>query len=134
MLNVFPEFLTYSLFGPFILRVVVGFLFVELGVLKFRGEKTRWLASFETLNLRPTDLFLGLYALAQIIGGVMLIVGLWTQVAALVLAIFTGLELYVEWKMREVLKRDIVFYILIFIISLSLVLTGAGALAIDIAL
>src|SRR3989344_279576 len=105
MLNPFPELLMYSLLGPFILRVVVGLIFIDLGFLKFRSEKERWLASFETLRLRPADLLLPIYALLQIVGGALLVIGLWTQVAAL-----------------------------IFIISLSLLLTGAGTYAIDIPL
>ena len=124
----------YTLFGPFILRLVLGLIFLDLGFLKFRSEKQRWIASFETLGLRPADLFVPLYGLLQIIGGVLLLIGLWTQVAALVFAIFTGIELYVEWQAREILKRDMVFYVLILAISLSLLLTGAGAYAIDIPL
>ena len=134
MLNPFPELLMYSFLGPFILRIVLGLIFIDLGVLKLRGEKERWVASFETLGLRPADLFVPLYALLQISGGLLLLIGLWTQVAALVFAIFTGIELYVEWKARDILKRDMVFYLLIFVISLSLLLTGAGAYAIDIPL
>src|SRR3989344_4999136 len=134
MLNPFPDLLMYSLFGPFILRVVIGLIFLDLGFLKFRSEKERWLASFETLGLHPADLFLPLYALLQIVGGLLLLAGLWTQVAALVFAIFSGIELYIEWQAREILKRDIVFYVLILAISMSLLLTGAGAYAIDIPL
>jgi len=120
--------------GPVILRLVIGLIFIDLGVLKFRAEKSRWLASFEALSIRPADLFVPVYALLQIIGGILLILGLWTQLAALAFVIFTGIELYVEWKAREVLKRDLVFYLLLFIISLSLLLTGAGSYAIDIPL
>src|SRR3989344_2291663 len=134
MLNVFPDLLNYSLLAPFILRLVIGVIFLDLGMLKFKSEKQRWLASFETLGLRPTTLFVPLYGLLQIVGGLMLIAGLWTQVAALAFVIFTGAELYIEWSAREVLKRDMVFYLLIFTISLSLLLTGAGAYAIDIPL
>ncbi|MEX0919231.1 MAG: DoxX family protein [Parcubacteria group bacterium] len=134
MLNPFPELLMYSMLGPLILRVVVGLIFIDLGLLKFKSEKERWLASFDTLGLRPADLLLPLYAVLQIVGGILLIVGLWTQVAALAFVIFTGVELYVEWKAREILKRDMVFYLLLFVISLSLLLTGAGRYAIDIPL
>ncbi|MDO8589911.1 MAG: DoxX family protein [bacterium] len=134
MLNPFPELLAYSMLGPFILRILLALIFIDLGFLKFRSEKEGWLASFETLGLRPADLFVPLYALLQIIGGLMLLAGLWTQVAALAFVIFSGIELYVEWQAREILKRDMVFYILIFAISLSLLLTGAGAYAIDIPL
>ena len=134
MLNPFPELLSFSLLGPFVLRVVLGLIFIDLGILKFRGEKTRWLASFEALNIHPADLMLAIYALLQIVGGVFLIAGFWTQVAALVLAVFSGIELGIEWKAREVLKRDLVFYLLLFVISVSLLFTGAGAFAFDIPL
>jgi len=134
MLNPFPDLLMYSPLAPFVLRVMLGLIFVDLGLLKFRSEKEQWLVSFETLALRPASLFLPIYALLQIIGGLLLLAGLWTQIAALTFAIFTGIELYVEWQAGEILKRDIVFYLLIFVISLSLLITGAGAYAIDIPL
>lgn len=134
MLNPFPELLNFSLLAPFILRVVVGLIFLDLGILKLRGERARWITTFETLHLNPADLLVTFYAILQIVGGLMFILGLWTQVAALGLALFTGAELYVEWSAKEILKRDLVFYLLIFTISLSLLLTGAGAFAFDLPL
>ena len=133
MLNPFPELLNPFL-APLILRVVLGLIFLDLGILKLRSEKPRWLASFDTLGLRPATLFVPLYALLQIVGGLFLLVGFWTQMVTLAFVICTGIELYVEWKAREILKRDMVFYLLVFSISLSLLLTGAGAYAIDIPL
>lgn len=124
----------YSSVGPLILRVLLGLIFIDLGFLKFRSEKESWLTSLETLGLRPADLFLPIYALIQIAGGILLLIGLWTQVAALVFVISSGVELYIEWRAREILKRDVVFYLLVFVTSLSLLLTGAGAYAIDIPL
>ena len=134
MLNVFPDLLNYALIGPFIIRVVIGLIFVDLGVLKFRSEKDRWIASFETLGLRPADFFVPVYAFLQVVGGLMLIAGLWTQVAALAFVLFTGIELYIELQAREILKRDMTFYLLVFACSLSLLLTGAGAYALDLPL
>jgi len=134
MLNPFPDLLTYSLLAPLLLRLTLGLIFIDLGVLKLRAEKSRWITSFETLYLRPADLFVNIYAFLQIIGGALLIFGLWTQIAALMFVILTGAELYIEWRMREVLKRDLTFYFLLFIISLSLLFTGAGAYALDIPL
>lgn len=131
MLNPFPELLNFSLLAPLILRVVLGLILIDVGFLKFKSEKDRWLASFDTLGLRPADFFVPLYAVLQIVGGALLIMGLWTQIAALAFVIFSGIELYVEWKAREILKRDLVFYLLVFTISLSLLLTGAGGFALD---
>ncbi|MEK7177008.1 MAG: DoxX family membrane protein [Patescibacteria group bacterium] len=134
MLNPFPELLMYSTLGPLILRLLLGLIFIDLGILKFKSEKERWLDSFETLGLRPAGLLLPLYASLQILGGLLLLLGLWTQVAALAFVIFSGVELFVEWKAREILKRDLIFYLFIFVISLSLLVTGAGAYALDIPL
>jgi uncharacterized membrane protein YphA (DoxX/SURF4 family) len=134
MLNPFPELLNLSIMAPFILRVVIGLIFVDLGILKFRGERKRCIESFEALKLKPTDILVSIYGLIQIIGGAMLILGAWTQIAALVFVIFSAIEMSLEWKEGLILKRDIVFYILLFTISLSLLLTGAGAFAFDLPL
>lgn len=134
MLNIFPELLNYSILAPFILRIIIGLIFVDLGVLKFKGERKRWIETFEALKLKPSDILVSIYGLIQIVGGVMLILGIWTQVAALVFALFTAIELSLEWTEGVILKRDIVFYVLLFSISLSLLLTGAGAFAIDLPL
>lgn len=134
MLNPFPELLTYSMLAPFLLRVVIGFIFLDLGLLKFKSERARWIASFEALRLSPADLFVALYGALQIIGGLMFLFGAYTQIAALFFVLSTGAELYIEWQAKEVLKRDMTFYLLLFVISLSLLLTGAGAYAIDLPL
>ena len=134
MLSLFPNLLNYALLAPFILRVVLGLIFIDLGALKFRSEKKRWIASFNTLGLRPADLFVPIYGLIQIIGGLLLLAGLWTQAAALAFVITTLIELYIEWSAKEILKRDMVFYFLLFVISVSILLTGAGAYALDLPL
>jgi uncharacterized membrane protein YphA (DoxX/SURF4 family) len=131
MLNPFPELLTYGLLAPFILRLVLGYLFINLGYLKLTSEKNRWLISLETLRLKPAILFVKIFALIEIAGGVMLVLGAYTQIAALVLALLTFAELYVEYKEESLLKRNLVFYLLIFAISISLLFSGAGFFAFD---
>jgi uncharacterized membrane protein YphA (DoxX/SURF4 family) len=134
MLSLFPSFLNYALLGPFLLRLVLGLIFIDLGLLKFKGEKQRWLATFETLRLRPTHFFVPLYGFVQVVGGFLLVIGLWTQGAALLFAILTFCELYMEWTSAVLLKRDLTFYLLIFVISLAILVMGAGAYSFDIPL
>lgn len=134
MLNPFPELLTYSLMGPFILRVVLGLIFLDLGLLKFRSEKQRWIASFQAMHLGPADILVSIYATLEVVGALMLGFGLYTQIAALAFIIFTALEFYIEYKDAYILKRNIVFYLLVLAISASLLLTGAGTFAFDIPL
>lgn len=134
MLNPFPDLLTYSLLAPFILRVVAGFIFINLGVLAFKNEKERWLVSLSTLKIPDPKLTLKILGGIEIIAGIMLILGFYTQIAALLLALLTFAEVYVEYKDPTILKRNFVFYIMILSILLSLLLSGAGAFAIDLPL
>jgi len=133
MLNLFPGLLIPML-GPLILRLVIGLVFIDLGLLKLRAEKPRWISSFEALSIRPADLFVVLYGILQIVGGLLLVIGLGTQIAALAFVIFTGVELFIELQAREILRRDMVFYLFLFVVSLSLLFTGAGSYAVDIPL
>lgn len=134
MLNPFPDLLTYSLLGPFILRIVVGLVFIDLGFLALKNEKERWLISLSTLGFKKPESALKIFGLIEILAGVMLLIGFYTQVAALVLALLTFAEAYIEYKDPLVLKRNLVFYVLVFSIVFSLLFLGAGAFAIDIPL
>jgi len=131
MLNPFPELLSYALFAPLLLRLVLGYIFINLGRLKLKSEKDRWIFSFETLKIRPAVFCVKTLAFIEIIGGTMLILGFYTQIAALVLAFITFAELFIEYKEESLLKRNLVFYLLIFTICLSLLFSGAGFMAFD---
>jgi len=134
MLNPFPSLLVYSLLAPTILRVVAGLIFIDLGVLSFKKERERWLLSLSTLRVPNPKLVLKIISIIEIISGILLILGFYTQVAALLLALLTFSEAYIEYKDPAILKRSLVFYSLLFAITLSLLLSGAGAFAIDLPL
>jgi putative oxidoreductase len=119
MLNTFPALLDYSLLAPFILRVVAGIIFLDFGILSLKKEPSK---------------LLKVAGIIEIVGGVLLILGLLTQVSALVLAILTFIEAYIEYRDPEILKMDFIFYILLLSITLSLLLSGAGSFAIDLPL
>ena len=50
ILNPFPELLAFGFLAPFILRLLAGLIFIDLGVLKLRSERQRWIASFDTVS------------------------------------------------------------------------------------
>ena len=134
MLNPFPELLTYSLLAPFILRITIGFLLVNLGFLKLKKEKSRWEALFETFQIKQKVIATKILGGIEVIGGLALIAGFYTQIAALAFVILGGIEVYIEFKEETLLKRDIVFYLLMFVIALSLLFSGAGFFAFDLPL
>lgn len=134
MLSVFPNLFDYSLYAPLILRIVVGVIFLELGFLKLGKEKSTWNLFFQTIHFKPSYLFVAVLATVEIISGAFLVAGFLTQLAALVMAIILFAEAYVELRDGEILKRNIVFYILLLAICVSLLLTGAGERAFDLPL
>ncbi len=133
ILNVFPDLLTLERFAPLILRLVLGLVLINTGYLKFKNERNRWKLFLEGFGIKwePAVTLMGLI---EIVGGVALILGFYTQVAALLFSIMFFVELFAEYKEASLVKRDIVFYVLVFAIALSLLFTGAGAIALDLPL
>ncbi len=132
--NIFPELFTFSIIAPFILRVVLALIFMNLGALKLGRERIGWITSLKLLRVQPAGFFVGLIGIVEVVGGALLIIGAYTQITALILGIISLCELMVEYREESVLKRDFVFYLLLSAICTSLLLTGAGAWAIDIPL
>ncbi len=134
MLSVFPALFTYKLLAPFILRVVIGIVFLDLGYLKLGKEKTVWHDFFEVIHFRPSYFYVTLLAVIEIISGAFILTGYLTQLAALVMAIILFAECYIETRDGSLLKRDIVFYFLLLAICVSLLFSGAGYFAFDLPL
>lgn len=117
MLNPFPiQFL--ALFAYFILRVIAGFILVHLGY----GHIVK------RQSLGTPVLVLGTI---ELIAGVMLILGFYTQFAALASLILSFIFLVFNKRFMRFAVPDSMFYTLLFAVSLSLFITGAGAFAFD---
>ena len=134
ILNTFPDLLTFSLVSPFILRIALGIIVINLGFLKLHIEKKAWEKLFETINLHPAKFLVKVLALFEIIGGIMLLVGSYTQLIAILFSILFFCKTILEYKEPTLEKRNLTFYILVFVISLSLIFSGAGAFAFDLPL
>lgn len=134
MLNPFPALLAYGLFAPFILRVVVGLVFLNLGYLKITRERERWMIFMQAIRLRPAKEWAIGLGILEIAAGGCLIAGFGTQVAALALLALVAKEWLVEYREDVLVPRDIVFYTLLLAILISLLLSGAGLVAFDLPL
>lgn len=134
ILNTFPELLTYSALSPFILRVIIGFIIINLGFLKLGKENKDWQKLFETISFYPAKYFVKFLASIEIIGGLMLLSGAYTQIVAMIFSIVFFCEAILEYREESLENRNLPFYILIFAISLSLIFSGAGAFAFDLPL
>lgn len=114
MLSIFPSILFLAPFSALLIRIALAFVLANAA----------WKHSYETGNMAR-----GLAALEAITAAVV-VVGASTQVAAIVGAIIIGAWLYFP-SLRPVAYGTA---LLSLVLCLSLIVTGAGALAVDLPL
>ena len=132
--NPFPTLLDFQIFAPAILRIVVGIFFIVFGVSTLGRLKARKIELLSRVGLRSAAFFNNLDGTIEIIGGIMFIVGLFTQIVAIVFIILSILALSIKSKDTANVLWPRSTYLLLLVICLSLLLTGAGLPALDLPL
>lgn len=137
MLNVFPDLLFLQLLAPFLIRITVGLMFLWIGYSYMFRDREVLISQISNKwpRLGPFSVWSG--GIFEMITGVFLIVGFLTQIAAIVGMLIAMDALFVKLLYKDldkVAKYSRMFYILIFIASLSLLFSGAGAFAFDLPL
>lgn len=124
MLSVFPSLLSWTMLSPLIIRLALAaaIMYPAYILLRGRGETKPFGSSAKPV------------AALELLFGILLIVGLWTQVAALVIAIDLIVRLAFKIRDRKFLTDGINYYLILLILSLSLLVTGAGFCAFDLPL
>lgn len=126
MINPFPLLLDYHIVAPVLIRLAVGIFFISFGWNKLTKEREHKLNFFESIGLRPVGVYVTLLGLLEIVVGICLIIGFATQIAAIITAIITLVSYIIKKRSPEMLFSPSSVYGLLFIMSLSLLLTGAG--------
>jgi len=135
MLNIFPSFLDFGLLAPLILRAVVGVMFLRFGFKKLSPKHTEvCVTHFQALGINNTKTLIPLIGLLEVLGGLSLILGLYTQIAAIVLGLISLITYTMMRSKNAVLSHSQDFYFLLFVINLTLLITGAGVYAFDLPL
>lgn len=133
MVNLFP-ILFLALLGHTILRVFLGLSLVYLGVTHFRKQKeplvNALILGFPFLG-RAARYVAFKYALVEVVIGLMFVVGILTQAAAIAGMILSLKMLVFRKKFTYPLVPQPLFWMMVFGASSSLLITGAGALAFD---
>ncbi|MDE2041172.1 MAG: hypothetical protein KGI59_02220 [Patescibacteria group bacterium] len=119
MLSVFPYMLSFTRLGPTLVRLGLAAVFLFWTYRSLRGRAST--------NARLIGLFEG------VVGGLILI-GLWTQVAALLAAVDLIIRIVGRVRNRAFLTDGVNYYVLLLLIALSLVVTGPGFFAFDLPL
>jgi len=127
ILNPLPELLSFTSLAPLLLRVVIGVYFLE----QFSAiVHTKYI---QKKNTEIKNIFKYLVG-GKTLGAIAVIIGLYTQIAVLILIVLTIIDIVFEQKSGKLKKTKLQFYLFIIAILLSLLVTGAGFFAIDIPL
>ena len=120
MLSLFPSLLSYSQFSPFIIRITLGVILVYFAYKAFRDC--------------PQNTKAKIIGVVEGISGILISIGLWTQLAALIIAIDLVIRLADRIRNKSFLTDGVNYYLLLLVLALSLLVTGAGKLAFDLPL
>ena len=117
MLSVFPSLLSWNQLAPLLTRLALGAVFVFWSYKAFKKpsktSKDKTIAGIEGL------------------AGILMILGLWTQIGALVAIIDLLVRLYERAKNKAFLTDGVNYYLLLLVMALGLMVTGAGMIAFD---
>ncbi len=129
---------TSASWAPLPLRLVMAAVFIAHGSQKvlgsWGGPGFKAFTSAETPFpfMRPAWLWLGAAALSELVGGILLLLGLLTRASAFLLActMLTAV-VGVHWGQFFANNQGYEYPLTLFAVSLSLLISGGGALSID---
>jgi uncharacterized membrane protein YphA (DoxX/SURF4 family) len=131
----FPALLNYDFLATFVLRVVLGLVFVGFAYGKFFGDRPARIAFFEKLGMRPAVVFFSIIIGVELLAGIFLIVGAFTQIAAFVAGIIMTLAAGIKIKRPEMLPLNTFsFYFILAVVYFVMIFIGPGAFAFDLPL
>ncbi len=132
MLNTFPHLLVLGFFAPTMLRIAVACVFFCAA---YAVQKHRHTIAHLKLPIIGALSWVGSFtAFAYAIIGLLLFTGSYTQVAAIIGALAAAKGWVLHTNYEELFPYSKSTYVLVFIICLSLVISGAGAMAFDLPL
>lgn len=132
MVSLFPHLFDYSFLAIGVLRITLGLIFIWFAYSKVFYERVERIAFFEKLKMRPAIVFFSLVSGAEFITGVGLVVGFYTQLAALITGSLMTLATLIKANRPHALPYNTIeFYILLAVVSFVIMFIGPGAFAFD---
>ena len=120
-----------------ILRIGIGFILIPHGAQKLFGwfggaGFTRFIQIFESIGYKPGALWVTLVALTEFVGGILLVLGLFTRFAAGAVVIFMIVAVhYTSAKGFFWLQQGAEFSLLILLVALVFLIRGGGDYSLD---
>ncbi|MDO8554961.1 MAG: DoxX family protein [bacterium] len=133
MLSIFPQLFAYQLLALFVLRVILGLIFIGHGYSKLFKSFNATSTFFKSINLKPAKVWVWGVGITELLSGILMLLGFLTQIAAiLILLIIAGALIKV--KIKEKFLGGYEFDLLVLAAALVVLFSGAGIFAIDIPL
>lgn len=128
----FPILFEYSVWVALVLRLAVGLIFLMHGRPKLFGGLSGFSGFLKQSGFPVPRFFATVAAAGEFFGGILLILGLWTQIAALFfvvqMLVILSLQIF-KWKKPLVGGYELDF--ILFAASLALLLLGGGLYSFD---
>jgi uncharacterized membrane protein YphA (DoxX/SURF4 family) len=119
MLSLFPTLLSYQEFSPFLIRLTLGVILMYWG---YKGLRDPAQSSTKKIG----DVVEGLV-------GIALVIGLWTQLAALITGIGFIVCIVGKIRSRAFFSDGVNYIFILLVLAISLMITGPGWWAFDLA-
>ncbi len=132
--SVFENALNYWFVAVSVLRIVIGIITIILAKRALGKERFENTQIFTSLGLVPGKFFSFVFGFIMLICGVLLIIGLFTQVAALAITILSLALVLLRLTGRVLSKESNLFFVMLATVCFSLIYFGAGAIALDLPL
>lgn len=116
-LSVFPYLLSYQQLSPVLIRLALGAVLIFWSYKGLRGTSRS--STKMTLNI------------SEGLVGLLLVVGLWTQVAALIAALGFAANIIEQVRTKKFLTDGLNYSLILLVLALSLLVTGPGWWAFD---
>lgn len=116
-LSTFPFLLTFVLISPLLLRLSVGILRLLSGIEKIKKEKVG-----------------KIFSIIQIFSSIFIIIGLYSQINALIALAIIGVDFFKERKQGNLSRERNALTVLMSIILISILFSGPGFFAFDLPL
>ncbi len=133
MLSLFPQLLDFGVLGPVFLRIGLAAVFIAHGYPKLFKNFLGTAQFFESINIRPGKFWVAVVGVTEFFGGLLLLVGIFTQAVALLLA-FDMLVAIWKVKFKMGFKDGYEFDLMLLLVALALVVLGPGAFSLDLPL
>lgn len=130
MLSIFPELFTYQEVAPFLIRLILAAVFITHGYPKLFSARTATIQFFKQHGITPAKFWVFVVGVVEFFGGILLLIGFLTQIAAALIAInMIGAILFV--KRRQGFAGGYEFDLALLVLALSLLVLGPGIWSLD---